>query len=1166
MPATGERRIVSVLISDVVDSTVIAERLGPERSKFLFDEIAELMAAQVRRFDGTVAQLTGDGVLALFGAPVAHGDDAERAVRAALGIHEALGRYGTDVAASYEIELAARVAVNTGPVVVPARDVAPDVLYNALGDTVNVAARLQSHAGPGGVVVGPATARELAGRFELESLGELELKGKSGAIAASRVIGEAEAQTIRQSPLVGREDELATLLAAFDRLRDGIGSIVSITGEAGIGKSRLVSEAVAGATGGVRVLVGHATSYTSEAPYWPVRDLVRNWLGIGVSEPEGRLRLELKTALEAVMDGNATEIYPFLASLLGIALEGADERRLRDLSRDSVQRQTFEAVATLLETLAREDQLCLVFEDLHWADESTLALVQELFDVCDQEAIALLLLYRSEREHEAWHLGEVARQRFPHRFVEVELRPLELESSKLLAGGAAGADLPVEVSELLAARSGGNPFFLEEALRDLVERGVLEPVNAHWELTIAADELTVPLLVQEALQARLDRLEPTAREVASVASVIGPTFGLPLLELLIDAEGLRSALSELQRLDLVVEERRRPSHEYRFRHGLVQEVAYTSLTEARRRELHLAAGEALEQLHPETLEEVCEPLARHFSEAGVTQKAVDYLLRAGDAAWALYADQAALVHYERALGFMDDDDPRARDLLFKIALAHHVDFDFVEANDAWSRAFGRPRRTPGRKSTTERLTTASVQYAVTTVPGYTYDFIGWWFATAVFSGLLRVERGMTVVPDAAAELSVSSDGLRYAARLRRDAVWSDGEPLSAHDFVYAWREIREQGLPTAHLLEDVAQATASDDDTLEIRLHQPRPYFPYLLAAPPLFAWPRHHCERAGASWLESSNLVSNGAFVLAEQDADHALLVANERWHGPRGNLGEVLLRFLTAEETNAAWERGELDLQLAPWSTPHAAVERSAWLTTEYLAFVTDVAPFDDVRVRRAFALALDRGRIVEARASGDAPATTGGFVPQAMPGHSHRIGLDHDPAQARELLAAAGFPDGRGLPEIRLATPIAEWAEPIAAQWRERLHADVTVVLFPLAGDPRDVDPPAACWRHGWTADFPDPAGFIVPTLRRSTTLGAAVYRSREVDELLERFVASRSRAERLGLVEQLEGVWLGRDVAMVPLCYPIQPWLRRPWVEGFWTSPILPGHLSDIVVRR
>jgi ABC-type transport system substrate-binding protein/class 3 adenylate cyclase len=1169
MPGDGERRIVSVLVTDVVGSTTIAEQLGPERSKFLFDEVVGLLAEQIRRFDGTVAQLTGDGLLALFGAPAAHGDDAERAVRAALAMHAELARYAADVADAYGIELAARVAVNTGLVVVPALDAPADVLYNALGDTVNVAARLQPSAGPGGTAVGPATERELRGRFELEALGELELKGKSEPVAAFRVVREAEPQVIRVSPLVGREAELAAVGDALAHLEDGLGTIVVITGEPGIGKSRLVAEARANALE-VEFLVGSASSYTSQAPFWPVRDLLRGWLGLGVADPEGRVRLELKAALASRLDGRAEDVYPFVASLLGLTLEGPDAERLGGLSRDSVQRQTFEAVARLLEALARERALCVVFEDLHWADESTLALIEELFELADREAVVIVLLYRSERDHAAWHLGEVARQRFPHRLVELELRSLAPEESTLLAGGAAGAALPLPVSELLAARSGGNPFFLEEALRDLVERGVLRPVNAHWELTVAADELTVPLLVQETLQARLDRLDPATRAVASIAAVIGARFGLPLLERLAEPASLPAALSELQRLDLVVEERRRPAREYRFRHGLVQEVAYGSLTEARRRDLHRAAGRALEELRADALDEVYEPLARHFSEAGDADKAVEYLLAAGDAAWVLYADRPALAHYRRALEFMEADDPRARDLLCKIALAHHQDFDFVAADEAWREAAARPVRPHDAPATTERLVTAAA-YFDRFLPGYTYDTQGWWLTADLFSGLLRLQPGLNLVLDGAAELNVSADGLRYRARLRADAAWSDGEPVTARDFEYAWSEIRRLELPTAHLLDDVAEATALDERTLEIRLREPRPYFPYLLATPAMFPWPAHVCERVGDRWREPPSLVTNGALLLVEQDERHALLRANLRSRRGRGNVQEVEVLFLPPDEFESGFARHELDLRTGGPRSPDPVdgtlLELTPWLSTWYVGFICTAAPFDDPLVRRAFAHALDRARFLEDGRLAGQPASEGGFLPPAMPGHTHRIGLEHDPARARELLTAAGYENGRGLPEIVLAAPWLTLPEKLAEQWRETLGARIRVVqLDPPGSDPRLTDPPASCCFHGWNADFPDPAGFFTPALTSSTGLPAALYRDQELLELLARAEGTQDRDARLELFQQLDRAWLSEHVALVPLCYSELVTVRRPWVSGFWTSPLFPGHLTDIEIRR
>ena len=272
MPGTGERRIVSVLISDVVDSTVIAETLGPERSKFLFDEIVGLMAEQVRRFDGTVAQLTGDGVLALFGAPAAHGDDAERAVRAAQGIHVALDRYAARGGRGVRDRSCGTGGGQHGAGRRPrARRVSRRALQRAR--------RHGQHRRPpavargrGGVAVGPATARELAGRFELEPLGELELKGISQPVAAFRLIGEHEPEAAPLTPFVARDAELASVVDALVRLEDGLGSIVAITGEAGAGKSRLVAEARARAGSDVRVLVGSASSYTTQSPFWPIRD------------------------------------------------------------------------------------------------------------------------------------------------------------------------------------------------------------------------------------------------------------------------------------------------------------------------------------------------------------------------------------------------------------------------------------------------------------------------------------------------------------------------------------------------------------------------------------------------------------------------------------------------------------------------------------------------------------------------------------------------------------------------------------------------------------------------------------------------------------------------------------------------------------------------------
>ena len=537
----GERRTVAVLIADIADSTAIGERLGPERSKFLFDEVVRLMRQEVDRFGGTVAQLTGDGLFAVFGAPVAHEDDAERAVRAARAIQAALARYGREVEDAYEIPLAGRVGVNTGPILLVGGDLPDEARYNALGDTVNVAARLQALAGEGGIAVGPAIARQIERRFALEELGEVELKGKSTSVQAFRVVGELDVESAATlTPFVARASELETLRGVLDELLDGRGAIVSVLGEAGIGKTRLVAEARAERTG-VLFLVGNAVSYAQGIPYWPVRELLRNWLGLGVAEPEARVRLELKAGVGAALGGDAEEVYPFLATVLGLPLEPDAEDRLRQLSRDSIQQQTIDGVERLLRSLAHDQPLCLVLEDLHWSDESTVELLERLLTLTEEESIGLVLLYRSEREQSSWDLGQHARRQYPHRYHELELTALDPQTSRLLAGGAAGAELPAAVADELADRAGGNPFFLEEALRDLVERGALRREDGRYELAVGRDRLAIPELVQETLQARFDRLEPGTREVLNVAAVIGRNFGLPLLERVAPSSSLHSS-------------------------------------------------------------------------------------------------------------------------------------------------------------------------------------------------------------------------------------------------------------------------------------------------------------------------------------------------------------------------------------------------------------------------------------------------------------------------------------------------------------------------------------------------------------------------------------------------------------------------------------------------
>ena len=1180
MPAAaGERRIVSVLVADLAGSTTIAEKLGPERYKFLLDEVVTLMREEVERFGGTVAQLTGDGVLALFGAPVAHEDDSERAVRAALAIRGALDAYGSEVGPAYGVEFGARVAVNTGPVVVPTGDAPAHVLFNALGDTVNVAARLQAL---GDLVIGPETARHVEPSFELDALGDIELKGKTEQVSAFRVVGVREAAVARPEPtLVGRAEELAALSEVLAGLSRGTGAIVSITGEPGIGKSRLVAEVEKRFDGRVRFLAGHAVAYAESIPYWPVREILRGWLGLGVADPEARVRLELRAGLAGALGGDADEAYPFLAELLGLTLEPDQEQRLGGFAHEAVQRQTFDWLYQLVCALARERPLGLVIDDLPWSDDATLTLLGELLPAAEQEAVCFVLIHRSDPDHPAWQLVDRARRRFRPLFSDLEPAPLTGEEARILVAESEGAEPAEELARLLRERSGGNPYFIAEALRDLRERGAIAREDGRLVLV---GEATVPAAIQEALQARLDRLDGDARELLTAAAVIGRSFGLPLLERLLPRRRLQPTLSELQWLQLLVEERGGAAPEYRFRHGLVQEVAYGSILERDRRELHLRVGEALEELHHDSPAEVYGLLARHFAEADAVERAVDYLLRAGDSARAAYANDEAIEQYGRALAFMErgEGDSRARATLLKIGLTHLLAFDYAAAAAAFAEAFARPEPPPVRLEPTEhiRLATTSGWPYSELAPGHcTYSDLASWVAINLFRGLVAIGADLQIEPDLAERFTLSDDGCTYRFTLRPNACWSDGVPLTAHDVVFTLDQMADEGLPSGDWIAR-GSAQALDDHTLEIRLPEPQNHLLYLLGQPAFFPWPRHVRDRRGRDWYTELPVVGSGPFVLAGRDVPAVAdvrqpgrisLAAAPHWYGPRGNVGRVTIELEPSPEAAAErWRAGEFDViyeylaKLAGIGVDQRTVAQGApGGFTDYLGLDASLPPLDDTRIRLAVAHAIDRERLPPA--PGARAALAGGLLPPAIPGHSHRVAPAFDPERARSLLRESGHPDGRDLDEITFAhfdiddaraSAVAVQLEEVGIRIRHRpafSNDELTAATEEGVG--------VFMWSFGYF--FPDPGGgFLEPLLREFPQL----YRDRELEQLLAQARALRDQDERLRLLREFERLWIGEQAAVVPLVYNDTTLWRRPWVTGMWANAIAKSSFADAVVTR
>ena len=535
--------------------------------------------------------------------------------------------------------------------------------------------------------------------------------------------------------------------------------------------------------------------------------------------------------------------------------------------------------------------------------------------------------------------------------------------------------------------------------------------------------------------------------------------------------------------------RRRPNPEYRFRHGLVQEVAYASLVETTRRKLHKRVGEALEDIYRESPEESYALLARHFSEADVPDKAVDYLLKAGDRARSIYADQEALDHYRKARTFLAHigDEARARDTLFKMALTYHLAFDFENAEEMYDEAFSCRVDEETRLEPTEHLSTA-VSKPDAVVPGHVYSTEGLKITEQLFKGLLMIDDELNVLPSMADNMRVSSDGLTYLFRLREGVRWSDGEPLTADDFAFTWMRMRELETRTSFLMEDVETAEALDDRTLEITLREPRSFFPYVLASPWAFPWPRHRCEQLGEDWHRPENIVSNGPFTLAEFDDEHALLTANPYWNGPRGNVArdrDPVHRDEPRDDRALDERRVRRRHGAGTWGSrtpPTRSTSSSPTCTRATSGSRSDKPPFSNKHVRKAFAHAVNREALLR-DVDSERASTRGGAIPPAMPGHSHRVGPEYDPETARQLLAEAGYPEGRGLPELRMLVP--PWLMPTAKLLAEQVAEIGFRVDVPrggrevLVGEPRGRAPLGQRLRRR----LPRPGRFLPRALPRA-----------------------------------------------------------------------------------
>jgi class 3 adenylate cyclase/tetratricopeptide (TPR) repeat protein len=698
----GERRVITILFCDVKGSTAAAELLDPEIWAEIMNGAFEQMIQPIYKYEGTVPRLMGDAILAFFGAPLAHEDDPQRALLAALDIQAAMELYSREIQKKHGIGFKIRVGINTGLVVVG--EIGSDLRleYTAIGDAINLAARMEQTAEPGTIQISEETHKLVAPFFHFESLGESQIKGKTHLVRTFRVLapsgtpGQLRGVEGLFSPLVGRDPELKLLKDRLQSLAVGEGGFIAIIGEAGLGKTSLLAQAQYQISKAVEIkwIEGHALSYAQSISYFSWRQIIRKSFGANEDDtPSGtRQRLGMACADCQLAD----EDIAFLEALLAIESE-ASLQRISLHQGEALVKRMADAVFSYLSCLASQRPLIVALDDLHWTDTASLNLFSNLVARIGQKPILFVAMLRPDQEAASWGFIEEVRTRLDGKFHSITLQPLAKVETNTLVGNLLGpTKLPAETVQLILDKAEGNPFFVEEVIRSLIETKQLILEHGDWQVSGEITKISMPNTLTGVLGARIDRLPEETKRVLQIASVIGRSFERKVLGPMIDSmPEVDAHLQKLEQAGLILPLPTDAESGFTFRHALVQDAAYASMLLKQRRELHRRAGTVLEGLYPDRIEEFAALIAHHFY-AGEDDRSLKYDLVAGDSAARLYANAGAAIHYSHALevALRSGIDPQqVADLYSKCggALEQCGRYDQALGNYQAMQAFGRER-------------------------------------------------------------------------------------------------------------------------------------------------------------------------------------------------------------------------------------------------------------------------------------------------------------------------------------------------------------------------------------------------------------------------------------------------------------------------------------------
>lgn len=663
----GERRVVTILFSDIKGSTAFGENLDPEEVLNIMNGAFEILIQPIMKYEGTLARLMGDAILAFFGAPIAHEDDPQRACRAALEIIEGAKRFGKKLEDEKGIEgFSVRVGINTGLVVVAEVGADLRVEYTAMGDAVNVASRMESAAEPGTILITEETTKLLTNHFKVESIGPIKVKGKTNLVNSFKLISEnlnkssASVENNYKSPIIGRDAEIKNILDAFSQVGDGRGKVISIIGECGVGKTRLVSEIRKLTFESFCWIEAKSLTYRQNNSYWLIKNLLRDHLTEDAYLSADHLSVNLFQRIQNQSSDKFSDIYPFLSYLLDLPIKNNLSVEINIHNAESLKGQLHFAVKEYFKDQTHYKPIVLLLEDLQWCDSASVALITELFALINEYPMIILMTFR-KNENEIWAVHENNRSMLKNDYQTFFLNSLsECQGAELIKNLSSDLNIPKELGLEILIRTEGNPFFIEEVLKSFVDSKLSnnkrKNINANNELGFE-----IPNLLQGVIMARLDYLSSIDKLVLQSASVIGRIFSKKLLvNVLINSlneKEIEESLKDLvkkefidhQHSDMIKTNISYPEQEFIFKQSLIQEVAYSSLLFSNRQKIHLEVGEAIERLYTKEKDEIADSIGVHFEKGKLFSKSIYYYKKAADRAKNIFANKEAIHFYQKIL-------------------------------------------------------------------------------------------------------------------------------------------------------------------------------------------------------------------------------------------------------------------------------------------------------------------------------------------------------------------------------------------------------------------------------------------------------------------------------------------------------------------------------------